>query len=68
MHEKIEINHEYSDEILHKNNLQMDLALQITSKDQNVRSNSVQVSRIQLTISCYASQKRRTTSIYDACH
>ena len=38
----IEINDECLDEILHNNNLQMDLALQIISNAKTVRSNTVQ--------------------------
>ena len=39
---KIEINDEYLDEILHNINLELDLAMQIISNHQTVRSNTVQ--------------------------
>ena len=42
VHKNIEINGEDSDEILHNNNLYMELAMQIFSKDQTVRNNTVQ--------------------------
>ena len=37
-----EINHEFLNEILHNNNLKMELAMQIITNDQTVRSNTVQ--------------------------
>ena len=39
---KIETNDNHLDEILHNNNLCMELAIQIISNDQSVRSNTVQ--------------------------
>ena len=42
VHENIEINAEILDEIFHKNNLWMDLAMQIISKDQTVINKTVQ--------------------------
>ena len=41
VHENVEINEHYLDESLHKNNLKMELAMQIVSKDKTVRSNAV---------------------------
>ena len=41
-----EINGEYLDEILHNINLQMDLAMQIISNDQTVRSGTVHALKI----------------------
>ena len=37
-----EIDAEYSDEFIHKNNLQMELAKQMTSNDKTARNNTVQ--------------------------
>ena len=42
VHESDEINDEKIDENLHKFNLQVELAMQIISSDNNVRSNTVQ--------------------------
>ena len=42
IHENGEINDEYLGEILHHNNLYMELAMQIISNDKTVRGNTVQ--------------------------
>ena len=42
MHQNIEINDETLDEILHNNNLQKELSVQIISNDETVRSKTVQ--------------------------
>ena len=42
MYEIDEVNDEVSDGILHNNNLQVELAIQITSNDETVRINTVQ--------------------------
>ena len=42
MHENVELNDEYLDEILRKSNSQKELAMQINSNDKTVRSNTVQ--------------------------
>ena len=42
MHDNIEIKDEYLAEILHENDLYMDLAMQIISNDKTVRSDTVQ--------------------------
>ena len=41
VHEKLEFNDEYLDEILHNNNFYMELAMQIVSNDKTVRSNTL---------------------------
>ena len=69
LHNHIETNAGYSDEILHKNNLQMDLAVQTISNDQTKRSDTIQDLRV------FNSQyletqakKRRTISFNVACY
>ena len=42
MPENIEIDDEYLDEILHNNNLLVELAMQVISNDQRVRNDTVQ--------------------------
>ena len=42
VHENVQINEHYLDEILHKNNLQMELAVQIISNDKPVRNDTIQ--------------------------
>ena len=66
----IEINDEYLDEILHKNNFQIELAIQAISNDKTVRIgflHSKRFKRIQLTVFINTSQKRRNNGFYDAC-
>ena len=64
---KIEFNDEYLDEILHNNNLELDLAMQIISNDQTVRSNTVQ-NLIEFNSLFSKTSQKRTISCYDACY
>ena len=41
VHENIEINEKYLEKILHNNNLQLNIAMQIISKDKTVRSETL---------------------------
>ena len=43
MHEKIEINAHYLDEIVRSNNSKMELAMQVISSDKTVRSDTIQL-------------------------
>ena len=68
IYKDVEINDKYLDEILHNNNLKMDLAMQIISIDKTLGSNTVQNLKYFNSQPPATKAKTRTTSLFEACY